>query len=384
MMKRLFAVFALLALFATACGSSSETQTSKPSVNPDVEYGSWGDDDAPGDVVVVSAVDAPAAPQHTAQVLAYAIEASDSLSYSFEQGVSMQMSMMGINMDISPEVGFISGQVSGADSYVLVDLGLFMGSMFESFGMNPNDPLFANMVGDLDNMTMEVWATESTLIMDLSSLAVSLGSLDPAAAGELALFADGPVSIDLNAMASLGGMDAADIVYQFGQGTQATDPALFIDSLRAVDAVTETGPGTVGDTRVTVYTATLTMADYYAALDMDITDQLGSLEGMGISPGSKEAEFAESMLPAIDDLTVDMTIMIDAAGLVRRIETDLDLGAMMDAMSSSGELEGADMLGDVSIQVNTWQNFDDYGNPVTIVVPESVDRTSELVGLLDA
>lgn len=414
-MKRLLAVFALVALFATACGSTADTQTDNAGIDPNAEYGSWADEDEPVDDAVdnavsseassddgdsdgpgqtlgspaiaddaVPSVDAPAAPQQTAQVLAYAIEASDTLSYSFEQGLSMQLNMMGINMDISPEAGFITGQVSGDDSYVSVDLGLFMGSMFASMGLDPSDAMFADMFGDLENMTMEVWTTESTLVVDMSSLAASIGSLDPAAAGELALFADGPVSIDLAAIASFGGTDAADIVQQFGQGAQATDPALFIESLRAVDAVTEVGPSTVGDTPVTVYSATLTMAEYYAALDMEITDQLGALDDFGLSAGGAEEALLESMLPALEAQTVEMTIMLDADGLVRRIETDMDLGDMMNAMFSSGEMEGAELLGDMSVQVNTWQDFDNYGDPVTIVVPDAVDRTSEFSGLLDA
>jgi hypothetical protein len=405
----LFAVIALVALCAAACGTATETRTTtSASSNSDIEYGSWGDadsSDAPSSSdepsfektlgapasgstdAVPSSAAVPSGPQQAAQVLAYAIEAGDELSYSFEQGMSMQMNMMGMDLKISPDAGFVTGEVSGPDSHMKVDIGVFMVSMFESMGFDASDPMFASMLGDVDSMSMDVWIVDSTMVIDMSGLASSLGALDPAAATEFSGFADGPVKFDLNAMAAFGGADAASIVQQFGQGTQITDPAALIEALRAVEAVTEVGPGTVDDdTPVTIYEANVSMADYYDALGMDVDDQLGSMEQFGVTAGTAEAEILESILPAISNLVVEMTIMLDDEGLVRRIETVMDMGAMVDAMADAADSEGADMsgLGGTEISLMTWQNFDDYGVDIAIVAPDAVDGTSELSGLLQS
>ncbi len=259
-----------------------------------------------------------------------------------------------------------------------------MMATFESMDIDISNPVFAAALGDFGDMTMEVWVVDSMMVIDMSSLAASLGGMDPAAAAELSIFADGPVSVDLAALESVGGTDAAALVQQFGQGAQVTDPAALIDALRGVDAVTNAGSSTVGGTPVTVYTANLSMAEYYEALDMDITDQLGSMETFGVASGSPEAAMVEAMLPSLEQLTVDMTIMLDADGLVRRIETTMDMGAMMSSMF--GDLEGAESLGfgDIEVVVDTWQNFADYGTDITISAPDAVDRTSEMAGLIDS
>ena len=314
-------------------------------------------------------------------MLAYAIQASEELSYSFEQGMSMRMNMLGMDLDISPDRAFVTGEVSGDDSRVLVDLGAFMTATFDSMDIDLSDPLFAGMLGDLESMSIEVWIVDSTMVIDMSGLAGSIAGLDPTAAGELSVFADGPVSIDLGA---IGGTDATALVQQFGQGAQVTDPAALLDALRSVDAVSEAGSSTVDGTAVTVYEASASMTEYYAALGMDITDQLGAMEQFGVPSSSAEAAMIGSMLPAIAGLTVEMKIMIDADGLVRRIESSMDMGAMMSAMFS--DVDGADDLGlgEVDIMVDTWQNFGDYGTAITIAPPAAVDKTSDLAGLLDS
>lgn len=407
--RRLLAVLALLALVGTACGAESESATASAApAEADVDYGpsdsSADANTAPeafespsGNAAEVASSQAPAlgkageesspptavpAPKQTAQVLAYAIEAGEGQSYSFEQGMSIQMNMLGMNLDISPEAAFAVGEVSGGDSRVRVDLGLFMTELFEEMGLDMSNPMFAGAFGDFEVMQMEVWIVDSTMVIDMSSLASSLAGLDPAAASELSVFADGPVSVDLAAIGGLGTIDATALVQQFGQGAQVTDPAALIGALRAVEAVTETGSSTVGDTEVTVYEASLSMADYYDALGLDVTDQLGSLEDFGVGAGTNQAEMIESMLPGLQELTVDLTIMLDADGLVRRIESHMDMGAMMGSMLS--ETEGASAVGSTDILVDTWQDFTDYGTDITITAPEAVDRTSELSGLLDA
>jgi hypothetical protein len=415
---RLFiALVGLLALIASACGSDNEAETNTSAAKGDAAYAGWAssdnadespdvrtlqdpssgetpasDDVEPGsptpssDVVDGAPATGPLAVTQSAQVLAYAIEASEELSYTFEQGMAMRMNMLGMSLDIAPDGAFVTGEVSGANIHMRADIGTFMVSSFESFGLDPNDPLFAGMLGEFESMSLEVWTDESTMVLDMSGLANSLGSIDPAAAGELGVFADGPVKVDLDAIAASGGVDAASIVQEFGQGAQVTDPAALIEALRLVDAVTETGQATVGSTPVTVYYASLSMADYYSALGMDISDQLGSMEGLGFSAGSDEAELFDAFAPAIENLVVDMTIMLDDGGLVRRMETSMDLGELFSALGSGDDVEGLDMFGagEIEMTMDLWQNFDNYGAGLVIEPPDAVDRTSELLALLDS
>lgn len=404
--RRLIAVVALLALFGTACGTETDSETTTAAATgDDADYGSWNDSDdsnatttkssdvgdTPSQAPALGAPDddpsvprdavTPEAPVQTAQVLAYAIQASEELSYSFEQGMSMRMNMLGMDLDISPEGAFVTGEVSGDDSRVLLDLGAFMMATFDSMDIDLSDPLFGGMLGGLESMSMEVWIVDSTMVIDMSGLAGSIAGLDPSAAGELSVFADGPVSIDL---AAISGTDTTALVQQFGQGAQLTDPAALLDALRSVDAVTESGSSTVDGTAVTVYEASASMTEYYAALGMDITDQLGAMEQFGVPSSSAETAMIESMLPAVAGLTVDMKIMLDADGLVRRIESSMDMGAMMSTMFN--DVDGADDLGlgEIAMVVDTWQNFGDYGTAITIAPPAAVDKTSDLIGLLDS
>ena len=410
--RLLIALVALLALIASACGSDNESETNTSAASSDVAYAGWGDSDESsgaralqnpssadgptsddveygsltpsGDGVDGAPVTGPLTATQSAQVLAYAIEASEELSYTYEQGMAMSMNMLGMSIDIAPEGAFVTGEVSGADSHMRADIGTFMVSTFESFGVDANDPLFAGMLGDFESMSMEVWIDESTMVLDMSGLASSLGSIDPAAAGELGVFADGPVKVDLDAIAAVGGVDAGSIVQQFGQGAQVTDPAALFEALRLVDAVTETGQATVGSTPVTVYYASLSMADYYSAMGMDISDQFGSMEGLGFSAGSQEAELFDALAPAIENFVVDMTIMLDDGGLVRRMETSMDMGELFGALGSGGDAEGLDMFGagDIEMTMDMWQNFDNYGAGLVVEAPDAVDRTTELLGLL--
>jgi len=186
----------LLALIASACGSGNEAETNTSAANGDGAYAGWGDSDESSDarslqdpssgdaltsddVVYGSLTPSGADPltaTQSAQVLAYAIEASEELSYTFEQGMAMRMNMLGMSIDIAPEGAFVTGEVSGADSHMRADIGTFMVSMFESFGLAPDDPLFAGMLGDFESMSMEVWTDESTMVLDMSGLASSLGA----------------------------------------------------------------------------------------------------------------------------------------------------------------------------------------------------------------
>lgn len=67
--------------------------------------------------------------------------------------------------------------------------------------------------------------------------------------------------------------------------------------------------------------------------------------------------------------------MIDGAGLLRQITTEADIGSFMRHLTA---LDPAQIEAGFELSYTTTQTFDDYDQPVEIVLPEAIDITSEL------
>lgn len=389
--RRLLSLLAVLALIATACGGASEESTASgdDSFGPLIEDEVFApaadgdtDVDAETDAVDtdVDVVDASGSDQPAAEVLAFAIQAAEELSYSYEQGLLIDAELLGQRMVLGSDEPFVTGQVNGDDISVNADIGTFMLSMFESLGISANDPIFAGAFDGFGELEMDVWVVDDVVVMDLSAFANTIGDFDPGAANDLAIFADGPISIDIAQLEAFGGAagsaDAASIVGQFGQGAQVTDPADIVAALRNVDALVEAGVGTVNGVAVEVYAAEVAMSDYTEALDQDLTS---ALEQMGVAGQEFDTD---ALVTALESVVVDLTISIDDRGYVREIVTEIDMGAFADSMFA--EMDDAIVGMEIDMVVETWQTFDNYGEDVDIVAPDAVDRTSELAGLLDS
>ena len=151
-----------------------------------------------------------------------------------------------------------------------------------------------------------------------------------------------------------------------GDGSQVVDPSDLLGALRSVDSVTEVGTDVVGGRDVTVYSGTLTMADYFAAMGQDIESQLGVLEDLGGTSGVDQTALGE-VGEALTDLDVHVTVMVDEQNLLRRMETIMDMGDMFAAFDDSMQVE---------MSVAVWQEFDDYGSAFTIEPPAAPDATA--------
>ena len=382
--RRLVALLALLALIATACGGSADNAAS-------VDAATDADSPQPvADDLGVADSDATTSPDGAApnaQVLAFAIQASEELSYSFEQGVSMDINLGAINLAIDPEDAFVTGEIDGDNSRVNADIGSFLNSMFGSLGLD-----LGAQASEFDGLEMDVWVVDDTTVIDMSSFVTGVGGLDPTGAADLAMFADGAVAVNLSELATLSGVDDADaaaLVQQFGQGAQITDPAVVLEALRTVDALDDVGSDTFDGVDVTVYEATVAMDEYLEALDLDVDDQLGGLDAFDLSANSADAEALQDTLEAIEGLTVDLTILLDGEGLVRRLESTVDMGAVLAAGAGSADtgdagIGGAFDLSQIDLVVETWQNFDDYGVDIEITPPDAPDRTAEVAALLES
>lgn len=325
-----------------------------------------------------------------AQVLSFALENSESQSYSFSQGMSMKMNIAGEELNIASGEPFVFGQVDGDAMYMEMNMGTFMGAMMSSFGIDVTEAPFDAMFDGLNEASIETWTDETTMVMDLSKFAAAIGDLDPEAAGELSEFADGPIKIDLT---KIEGVDPATIASEFGQGAQVTDPSLILQTLRAVDAIEETGTDSVNGRDVRTFASTMALVDYYDALGVDFIDQLDAANLGDVAP--EDAETFEALLDSLSDVEMSLVVMIDGDDLVRRMETSIDMGAMISAMfsnedvlSSIAEEEGQsvdelqaemdDVLGDgLELSIDTWQEFDNYGEAFVIEPPDAVDVTAD-------
>lgn len=391
----------LLALVASACaGTTVQTEElNASSLQPDTasEPVPWGVDPtvAPLPDETASITNGTAAEadrsvgvvEPATQVLALAFTAPEELSYSFTQGISMEMDMPGIGaFNIAPAEAIAHGEVEGTRSHIVMDIGVLFTEMFASLGGG------ADLGDEFDSLTMEMWSDESVLIMDMSSFAATMGSLDPATSGELDSFVNGPVLIDLSEAPGLTGTAFAS---QYAQGTQVVDPALLLQSLRSVDAIRSVGSMQHDGRSVDVYDATITMTDYYEALGIDITAQLDTMGSLGLTPDD-DALFL-SISEAMSDLPVELRILIDEDQLIRRLETTIDMQPLMAAMFEDPDMlaamaaaegatteemaAGADLMAGMRYTVGTWQEFDNYGGGFDITFPEATDVTADVADL---
>lgn len=373
MKRRAVTAVAVLAMTASACSGAegAATTTASRDAAVDAETTVVVSEDLATTTTVAASTAADAL---SPDVLAYAVESAQSLSYSFEQGVAIEFDLFGETLSASSNGPIATGVISGEDQQIAIDIGGFMESMLGSVGADTADPSLAGVI-DFDALTMDTWVVDGTLVMDMSALA-ALEAADLESAGELELFADGPVSISLDELSEFGVDDevaASDLVTQFAQGAQVVDPSAIVDALASVDSLTEVGNQEENGIEVTVYESTITLDEYTTALGQSIED---GASGFGSVGGLDAAAFA----PLLTDVEVALQISLDNEGLVRQLVTTIDMGAFINDMLSSGAEAGD--IGDLTMIVETWQTFDEYGADVEITAPEAPDVTAEIAGLL--
>ncbi len=346
---------------AEPAGEPTDESEAEPTEEPDAA------EDAPDAVAEETVVVEP-----KSQVLAFALTASKDQSFSFTQGMAMNMNMMGFEMNVAPEGAIATGTVDDGVNYTVVDIGSYMVALFGSLDAmgTGSDPELDAMVAALDGATMSTWATEDRVVLDMTDFIDAIQAMDPTATDDLGPLADGPVSFDPAAT----GIDAAAVMGQLTEGGQTQDPTAMLDLLQAIDTAQMTGTTTVAGRTVDVWTATASLDEYYDALGIDVSSQLGAL-GMG-----DDAMFDDLGL-AFDQMTVELVVMVDGDDLVRRIETVIDMGAMMSSMVEADDAAG--LFGDIEMVTSTWQEFDEYGADFDIVIPDAVDVTNEIDSLLD-
>ena len=312
------------------------------------------------------------------QVLAFALNAiEDSDSYSFTQGMRMDMSMLGIDITFGGDAPLMYGTAEGSRSYALIDMGTFMTSIFE--GMDVGDANgMDQLVALFSGTEIETWVDidAGVMIYDMSELASVLGAMDPSATDEMSLFEGGPVLINMNEFEG----EFADFVTEYGSGAQVIDPTQIAEVLRGLDEISETGTDEVSGREVTAFSGSISMSDYTAALGQDLDEAIDSLDSLGT--GGIGADMFEDMLASMASAPVDVVVMVDNEGLLRRMELAIDMGPMFEALVDSDDPE-LSLLGHVNMTLETWQEFDEYGGSFAWTPPVgAVDLTAEFNELM--
>lgn len=288
------------------------------------------------------------------------------------------MSMMGMQMDMAPTGPIMSGSVSGDRMHAVMDMGEVMSgtTMTDEFGQAVPMPELA----DLGDLRFEMWLDGTVMTIDMSAMA----GLDPSITGPVA---DGPVSFDLT---QIDDVDVDDIAAEMLGGQQSLDPASAAELLRNLDTVVEVGTDDVGGRAVTVYRGVVSMAEYSETLGEDASDFGGDLFGMG--------ELG-ALGSAFDEMTVELTVMIDDDDLLRRMEVHLDMGPMFQSLFSveqwadepttDSELDQAlaeammSMFDDLAMTMDLWMEFDRYGETVVEPAPPAIDLTADFDTVFD-
>lgn len=388
----LLVLVALFSLFAAACSSTTETNTAGSDFVQRTPPTDPSDLPAPSDDPLVklpyddSGIAGIANTPGTA-VLAAALAQTDEQSYSFDMGMNINMNMMGMEMAMAPDGPIMSGAVSGERMYAVTDVGAFMAGTTVTDENGEVMPI--PDLGAFGDLRFEMWLDGTIMTIDMSGMA----SLDPSISGPAA---DGPVSFDL---AELDDVDLEDIATEMLDGTAATmDPATAADLLRNLDSVVAVGSDEVAGRAVTVYRGALSMADYADALGEDMSELGGDFLGAGD---------LGAMSDDLDELTVDLTVMIDDDDLLRRMEVYVDMGPLMQSMfaaepaagdtvadrSTDGELDEfgeafeeamLSVFADLTMTMDMWMEFDGYGDSVVGTAPPAVNLTDDFDSVFDS
>ena len=366
-------------------GEGGETEDSSQAVTND-EQDVSADEEA---VDAGSIEDDVAEPQdvQTAAVLAYAIEVSEDRNFTFEQGMKMDLNVLGMQILMNSDEPMADGVVNGDLEYVRVDLGPMLESMFGQLAAL--DPNAASEIAaiDFDAMVVDTWTDGEVIVVDMSGYLASLTELDPSAAAGLEAFAEGPVKLDIASLAAAQGLDVADVLAELEMGAQYTDPATLFAALRNLEVVDEVGTDVVDGAPVTVYSGSITFAAYMDALGGDLSGQLGGFGDLGIDPSDP---MMGEMIESLDSVPISITVMIDDEDLVRRIDIAMDMSPMFESMfggftgDASADDEMAALFGDMTATVDVWQTFDNYGSAPEVVLPDAPDASADFLGLVES
>jgi hypothetical protein len=158
------------------------------------------------------------------------------------------------------------------------------------------------------------------------------------------------------------GRGIGDVIGGGAGGAFGSDPSAFLQFLEGAGKVSDAGQEDVNGVRTTHLTGTYTLADALAQLPADRRDKVDqAFKGLGLSSDA-EAQ------------AIPFDVWIDADGLVRKMQTSIDLSTLAPPSTASTPLPA---LGTMTISME----FNDFGAPVAIQIPTD-DQVQDLSGVL--
>lgn len=243
-----------------------------------------------------------------------------------------------------------------------------------------------------DDLAMEIWQSDATMLVDLGGFADVLDQ-----AGESASMLPGDVfSVDIARLAEAGGADIDATTVLSGQ--QAPDPIEIATMVRdGLDDVVE-DPDDPNH-----FTGTISFDEFNTALGQGSDGVLGELG----SPfdAADGADMVAALSEAVAEIVVEVDMRLADDGSADLVRFDVDLSpmwaALPEVMSASGDVEGASEMGDLGemgemfAELFANMTFEmtvllDYDVDVAVDVelpagefPDATDQFLELVGQLD-
>lgn len=268
-------------------------------------------------------------------------------AYRMEMSMSMYISDGIFTMDLRTDEPFMTGVVDGANTQMLMDLGVLLEPMMSSLGGSSEE--IAEVFGS--DLTMEMIVLRDVAYIRspfLASLGGELGAFMPELA-DLAALENGWGVLDASA-AGFAPEDAAAL-----GGMQTGSAADMIDLLRDAGAeVVDLGQVDVRGVATTHYRAEVNLGAMMRAQGLTSAD-LGDLsEGM--------VDFDEIVLP--------FDVFIGEDDMLRRVTISLDtqvLAAMDDELA-------AEMTGTEVFEVTTTIDLFDFDDPTIVVEAPPADQ----------
>lgn len=320
-------------LVLSACSSGSDAAT--PETTDTTE-------------ATISAEPATFAP--TPAFVSASVERSTTAPHRFEVFVDISASMLGFDLEISPEEPVTSGTTTGSTSQTRTDLGLVIEAMFDEL---PGGSLFdpEELFGDPDLLFVESILDDDMLYMR-APLVAAIGGDTPAVATEpgfeaLAALGDGWGKLDLSATDEFTRSDLAAIT-----GGVATDITELFDVLQESNEVAELGDSTIRGTDVSGLRVTTTLGE--------LIEATGQNQSGGLLPSMGTVD------EAISSSSADIDMWVDELGQIRRLSFALDVPA------PEGE--------DGGFRAGTTVEFFDYGADLSIDIPTDATDLTDTLG----
>lgn len=374
----------VFALAATSCGGDTPSNTLRDYDGNVTETGG----------VAGQPVETAAPRAAPTEVLAYAMENSTTQSYSFEQGMAMRLNIGGEALVVAPKTPLVTGVVQGEQSQMTADLSAFVLDTMVSSGIDPLSTEYAEAQRLAEQLHFDMWTDGSVVTMDMSSLAAILPQFGESISGT-GFLTEGPISIDT---ATADG-DHMALANSLGMDASTIDPQRLADALRTLDDVHASGVDNIGSNKVAVYSGQLSMEQWFEIAGQSLDDADSMWGELATGDAESSTAMLRAMTVALEALDVDVVIMIDGEALMRRLEISIDMTPLIQvlftdpdvmlAMAAESGVTVAElrdstrlMTRNLDMSMDVWQNFNDYGEPFEIEIPEATDVTGQYASLL--